>query len=86
MREQVRIRWWHIAIACVLALCVLGLVASHGGVQWLALASVLFFPVFLFGLLDLPQLLAGEVRTDDEILPPNQLSRALFQRPPPTFE
>jgi hypothetical protein len=75
-------------VFAVLALlvCLLAMLVSHSGGHGTLVACVLFFPVFLFGLLDPQLLLETADSTDEMLLPQAPVFRALFQRPPPAFE
>jgi hypothetical protein len=79
-------RWMRAAVAVVLLVCLLALLAPHVGGHATLVASVLFFPVFLFGLLDLTLLFEGAERADEMVLPQAPVLTALFQRPPPAFD
>ena len=72
--------------AVMLMVCFLALLAPHVGSHGAFVAFVLFFPVFLFGLLDLPQMLRGVACADEVLLPRAPVLSALFQRPPPLFD
>jgi membrane associated rhomboid family serine protease len=69
--------------AIVMMLCLLALVVSPVASHGVFFASVLFFPVFLFGLLDLGEVFRDLAPGDDERLSPAPVLDALFQRPPP---
>jgi hypothetical protein len=79
-------RRWRIVTAVVMLICFVALVVSHAASSGPLLACVLFFPVFLFGLLDPPQCLRLAMRVDEAALPNAPVLSALFQRPPPSFE
>jgi hypothetical protein len=72
--------------AVVLLVCLLALLAPHISGHGALGACVLFFPVFLFGLLDLELLLRNAVRADESFLPQAPVLIPLFQRPPPAFD
>jgi hypothetical protein len=86
MRGQVQTRHLQIFIAVVMMICFLALLTPHAGSHGTFVAFVLFFPVFLFGLLDLPQMLRGVACRDEVLLPRAPVLSALFQRPPPLFD
>jgi len=73
-----------VVAAIALLICVLALLVPHGASHGLFVVGVLFFPVFLFGLLDPPQWLRF-VCTEGGALPAAPVCGALFQRPPPTI-
>jgi len=79
-------RRWQIVTAVVMLICFVSLLIPHSVGSGSLLACVLFFPVFLFGLLDLAELLRNAVSTDDSALPSAPVLSALFQRPPPSFD
>ena len=58
--------------------------ASTHGVYFFA--CVLFFPVFLFGLLELPWLQRAPLYADAALLPLAPILSTLFQRPPPVLD
>jgi len=72
--------------AVVMMVCLLALLIPHVGSHGPVVACVLFFPVFLFGLLDLQQVMRNAVRADETFLPQAPVLSALFQRPPPAFD
>jgi hypothetical protein len=76
-------RRFRIVTAIVMLICVLALLVPHGAGNGLFFAGVLFFPVFLFGLLDPPQWLRVVAHTDGAVLPKELVRSALFQRPTP---
>ena len=77
---------WQIVTAVVVLICFVSLLIPHSVSSGSLLACVLFFPVFLFGLLDLAEFLRNSVSTGDSALPSAPALSALFQRPPPSFE
>jgi hypothetical protein len=83
MKDSLQQRRLQIVIAFAMLLCLLVLLvphsADHGGLD----VCVLFFPVFLFGLLDLPRLSEALARRQTVALPASPVLNALFQRPPP---
>jgi hypothetical protein len=86
MKGLLQARRFRIFTAVVVTICFLALLAPHAGDHGTFIACVLFFPVFLFGLLDLPWLLRGLVGAEETILPYEPVTTALFQRPPPSFD
>lgn len=84
--SQQRRRFWVIVTAIVMLICVFALLTSHSVGGGLFIAGVLFFPVFLFGLLDPPQWLRVVLHPDCVFCPTAPVHRALFQRPPPTIQ
>jgi hypothetical protein len=86
MKGLLQARRFRIFTAVVVTICFLALLAPHAGSHGTFIACVLFFPVFLFGLLDLPWLLRGSVGADETIPPFEPVATALFQRPPPSFD
>jgi len=83
MRGHIQKRPWQIFAAMVMLICLVTLLVPHAASSGSLLACVLFFPVFLFGLLDLVEFLRNAVRADDLALPNAPVLSALFQRPPP---
>lgn len=79
-------RRFQIFTAIVMMICFLALLAPHAGSHGTLVACVLFFPMFLFGLLDLPQLLRAMAGAEEAILPYAPLVSPLVQRPPPSFD
>jgi hypothetical protein len=79
-------RRFQIFIAIVMTICLMALLAPHAGSHGTFVACVLFFPMFLFGLLDLPQLLRGMAGAEEIILSSAPVVNALLKRPPPTFD
>jgi hypothetical protein len=86
MRDFLQMRRWQIVTAVVVLICFVALVVPHSVSSGSLLACVLFFPVFLFGLLDLAEFMRNAVSADDSALPSAPVLDALFQRPPPSFE
>jgi hypothetical protein len=85
MRGLLQTRRLQVITAIVMMICFLALLIPHTGSNGPVVACVLFFPVFLFGLLDLQQLLRNAVRADETYLPPAPVLSELFQRPPPSL-
>jgi membrane associated rhomboid family serine protease len=85
MREFLQVRRARIVIAVLMMICLLVLLVPQVGNHGSILAYVLLFPVFLFGLLDLPWLLQVRVYAGRAILPQAPVLSALFQRPLPSF-
>jgi len=79
-------RRWQIITAVVMLVCFVALLVPHTESSGSLLACVLFFPVFMFGLLDFAGFLRNAVSADDLALPSPPVLSALFQRPPPSFE
>jgi hypothetical protein len=79
-------RRWQIFTAVAVLICFVSLLIPHSVSSGSVLACVLFFPVFLFGLLDLAEFLRNAVCANDSALPSAPVLSALFQRPPPSFE
>ena len=79
-------RRWQIVTAVVMLICFASLLVPHSANSGLLLVCVLFFPVFLFGLLDLAEFFRNAVSAGDSALPSAPVLSALFQRPPPSFE
>jgi hypothetical protein len=86
MRDRLQMRRWRIVTAVVMLICFVALLVPHAAGSGSLLACVLFFPVFLFGLLDIAEFLRNSVNTDEAALPSAPALSALFQRPPPSFE
>ncbi len=79
-------RRWQVFAVVALLVCLLAMMVAHAGSQGTLIACVLFFPVFLFGLLD-PRLWLETVGFAERVLLPQApVLSALFQRPPPSFE
>jgi hypothetical protein len=86
MRVPLQTRRWQVFAVVALLVCLLAMMVAHSGGHGTFVACVLFFPVFLFGLLD-PRLLLETADSADEVqLPQAPVLSALFQRPPPSFE
>jgi predicted MFS family arabinose efflux permease len=79
-------RRFRIFTAVVVTICLLALLVPHSGDHGSFVAFVLFFPVFLFGLLDTPWLLQGMDHADEAVPLGAPVLIALFQRPPPSFD
>jgi hypothetical protein len=79
-----RTRRFQVVAAIAMLICVLAVLVSHSAGHGFFIAGVLFFPVFLFGLLDPPQWLRFEY-SEGVLLPSAPVCSALFQRPPPTI-
>jgi hypothetical protein len=86
MRGSQQTRQFQVITAIVMMVCFLALLVPHAVGHGPFIACVLFFPVFLFGLLDLQQLLRNAVRADESFLPQAPLLSTLFQRPPPAID
>jgi hypothetical protein len=86
VRDYLQKRPWQIFTAMVMLICLLALLVPHSGGHGTLVACVLFFPVFLFGLLDLAMLLRNAVYADESFLPQAPALIPLFQRPPPAFD
>lgn len=82
MRGFQQARRFQLVAAIALLICVLALLVPHSASHGLFIAGVLFFPVFLFGLLDPPQWLRI-MFPEGEALPAAPVRSVLFQRPPP---
>ncbi len=79
-------RRFQVVTAIVMMVCFLTFLIPHSGSNGPVVACVLFFPVFLFGLLDLQQVLRNAVCADETFLPQAPVLSALLQRPPPAFD
>ena len=79
-------RRFRVIAAALLLLCFLAFLIPHSGSHGHVVACVLFLPVFLFGLLDLQQVLRNAVCADETFLPQAPVLSAPFQRPPPAFD
>jgi hypothetical protein len=85
VKDHLQPRRWQIVTAVVMLICFVALLIPHTACAGSLLACVLFFPVFLFGLLDPPQWLRV-VCFEGASLLTEPVRRTLFQRPPPTIE
>jgi len=85
MSGRSQMRRWQIVTAVVMLICFVALLVPHAASSGTLLACVLFFPVFLFGLLDPLQGLRVVAHSTDMISHPAPTLSALFQRPPPSF-
>jgi hypothetical protein len=83
---HLQMRRFQIVTVIVMLICFLALLTPHAGVHGGLLACVLFFPVFLYGLLDLSQLFQNVACADEPLLSPAPVLSSLFQRPPPTIQ
>lgn len=72
--------------AIVTMLCVATFLVHAAASHVVFAAGVLFFPVFLFGLLELPWLQRAPLYADAALLPQPPILSALFQRPPPVLD
>jgi hypothetical protein len=79
-------RRWQLFAVVALLLCLLAMMVTHAGSHGTLVACVLFFPVFLFGLLDPRLWLETADSATEVLLPQAPVLSALFQRPPPSFE
>jgi hypothetical protein len=86
MRGLLQTRRLQVITAIVMMVCFLALLIPHAGSNGPFVTCVLLFPVFLFGLLDIQQVLRNAVRADETFLPQAPVRSALFQRPPPAFD
>jgi len=86
MKVPLQARRWQILTAVAMLVCLIALLIPHAGSRVTFIACVLFFPVFLFGLLDLSEVLRNVALAGDESLPSAPVLEALFQRPPPAFD
>jgi hypothetical protein len=86
MRKLLQARRVRVFIAVAAMICLLALMVPQVGNQGGFLAWVFFFPVFLFGLLDLSEVFRDAVCADDDDLPQAPALVVLFQRPPPAFD
>jgi hypothetical protein len=85
MRGNIQKRPWQIFAVMAMLICLVMLLVPHAANSGSLLACVLFFPVFLFGLLDLAEFMRNAVCADDTALPRAPTLGTLFQRPPPTI-
>ncbi len=86
MSRLLQMRRFQIVTAIVMLICFLALLIPHAGTHGSLLACVLFFPVFLFGLLDLSQLFQNATSANELPLPQAPVLSSLYQRPPPSFQ
>jgi hypothetical protein len=86
MRAFLQTRRVRVVIAVVMMICLLVLLVPQLGSQGSFLACVLFFPVFLFGLLDRSEVFQDAMCADDDCLPQAPAQTVQFQRPPPAFD
>ena len=86
MRGHLQTRRLQVVTATVMLICLVALLIPHSVSSGSLLACVLFFPVFLFGLLDLALLLRNAVCADESFLPQAPVLIPLFQRPPPAVD
>ena len=85
MSDHTEMRRLQVLTASVMLICFVALLTAHAGSHGAFVACVLFFPMFLFGLLDLSGLLRGMARMEEALLPQAPVLSALFQRPPPSL-
>ena len=85
MTGRLRTRRIQVLTAIVMMLCLTTLIVSPAATHGVFVACVLFFPVFLFGLLDLPWLQRATFYADAALLPLAPILSTLFQRPPPVL-
>lgn len=85
MTGDLRTRRIQLLAAIVMMLCVATLIVSAGATSCVFFACVLFFPVFLFSLLELPWLQRAPFYADAALLPAAPVRSTLFQRPPPAL-
>jgi hypothetical protein len=85
MRVPLQARRWQVFTALAMLVCLLALLIPHAGSHVTFVACVLFFPVFLFGLLDPQQWLGATERANEMLLPQSPCLSVLFQRPPPSI-
>jgi hypothetical protein len=86
MTGHLRARRIQVLTAIVVMLWVAMLIASAAATHCVYAACVLFFPVFLFGLLELPWLQRAPLYMDAALLPVAPILNTLFQRPPPVLD
>ena len=86
MTGDLRTRRIQVLTAIVMMLCVATLIVSPAATHCAFFACVLFFPVFLFGLLELPWLQRAPLYADAALLPVAPILSTLFQRPPPVLD
>jgi len=86
MRVPVQARRWQVVAVVALVVCLLAMMVAHAGNHGTLVVGVLFFPVFLFGLLDPRLWLESADHADEVVLPQAPVLSTLFQRPPPSFE
>ena len=81
-----QVRRLQIVAAIVALICVVALLIPHAASHGPLFVCVLFFPVFLYGSLDLAELFRIVAYPDDRALPEAPVFRVLFQRPPPALD
>src|SRR5260221_1546791 len=82
MTGNLRTRRIQFVTAIVMILCAAVLLVSTATSHGVFAAFVLFFPVFLFGLLELPWVQRAPLYADAALLPHAPILCTLFQRPP----
>lgn len=75
-----------VVIAIAMMICLLALLVPHAASHASVLACILFVPLLLLGLLDLPWLLDAAAHTDSALPPQAPVFSTLFQRPPPSLD
>jgi hypothetical protein len=83
VKGPIQTRRFQIFVVAVVMVCLLALLIPHAGGHGTFFACVLFFPVFLFGLLDLADIFRNAACADEFSLPSVPVLSALFERPPP---
>lgn len=86
MTGRLRTRQIQVVTAIVLMLCVAALLVQAATSHVVFAVGVLFFPVFLFGLLELPWFQRVPLYADAALLPQPPILSTLFQRPPPVLD
>jgi len=86
MTGRLRTRRIQFVTAIVTLLCVAALLVQATTSHIVYAVGVLFFPVFLFGLLELPWFQRAPLYADAAFLPQPPLLSTLFQRPPPVLD